>query len=238
MAIDECLGIVEQQLGGHAAEVTKRPLDPVQPRRLPLVLEGADIHPARVAERGDEQMDPYGLVTDPYPALAKVDLQLPAWWRLEAYRRQDFRCEFAAQVGHRALDRAQADGDAQLGQDLLANHVGIAAMAAKPLGKPRLMPSQRPSSLRRPIWRPTTRGKVTPHGLAVAAQLGRDPPRAPAQIPQPRHRRHLVRHPHLLPPPVRHGRSKAHLIQHLVSPLLSRGGWIPDVASGWVSQVA
>ena len=37
---------------------------------------------------------------------------------------------------------------------------------------------QRPPPLRRAVRRPTARGEVAPHGLAVAAQLGRDPPRA------------------------------------------------------------
>jgi hypothetical protein len=51
------------------------------------------------------------LVADCHPALAKVDLQLPPWRRLEAHRRQRLRRQFAPQVRHRPLDRAQADNN-------------------------------------------------------------------------------------------------------------------------------
>jgi hypothetical protein len=202
------------------------------------VPEGAGIDPARVAERGDEQENPHRLLADPHPAFAEVDLQLPPRRRLEAHRRQRLRRELAPQVRHRPLDRAQADDNPQLGRQLLAHHVGIAAVAAQPLGQPRPVPGQRPGPLGRAIRRPPTRGEVALHRLAVAAKFRRDPPRAPAQIPQPQHRRHLVRHPHPLPPPVGYGRNNAHLVRHPVSPLLARGGWVPDVAAGWVLHVA
>ena len=218
VVLDERPGVVQQQLARHAAEVAEGALDPVQPRRLPLVPEGADVHPARVAQRGDEQVDPHRLLADPHRPLAEVDLQLPPRRRLEADRGQRFRRELAPQVGHRPLDRAQADRDAQLGRELLAHHVGVAPVPPEPLSQPRPVPGQQPRPRRRAVRCPAARGEVAPHGLAVAAQLGRDPSRAPAQSPQPQHRRHLVRRPHPLPPPVVHGRSKAHLVRHLVPP--------------------
>jgi hypothetical protein len=238
VALDQRTGVVEQHLRGQPAEMAERALDTLEPGRLPLVPEGADVDPARVAQRGDEQVDPNPLHAERHPALAEVDLHLPARRRLEAHRGQRLRREFAPQGRHGALDRAQADLDAQLGRQLLAHHVRVAPVAAQALGQPRPVPGQRPRPPRRAARPPAPRGEVALHGLAAAAQLGRDPPRAPAQRVQPQHRRHLVRCPHPLPPPVGHGRSNGHLVLHPASPSLRGGGWVPGVVTGRVGHVA
>jgi len=68
--------------------------------------------------------------------LAKVDLHLLAGPRLEADAGARFGVEFLPERRYRQLHRAQADIDALLGNQFLANHVGIAAMEPKPLSQP------------------------------------------------------------------------------------------------------
>jgi hypothetical protein len=89
MVLDQRAGVVEQQLARQPAEVAERTLDPLQPCRLPLVLERVGVNPPRVAQRRHEQAHlapPEALHLD--PALAEVDLQLPPRRRLEPNRRQ------------------------------------------------------------------------------------------------------------------------------------------------------
>lgn len=83
MVLDQGLGIVQQQLAWQAAEMAKRSLDALKPRRLSLVLKRLDINPPRVAERRHEQVYlASAVILHLDPALAKVDLQLAARRRL------------------------------------------------------------------------------------------------------------------------------------------------------------
>jgi hypothetical protein len=100
---------------------------------LPLVAERPDVLPARIAERGDEQIRPHLAAGDLDQALAKIDLQLFARRRLKPHRRPRFRRELSPIGLHRPLDRAQADDGALFGGKLLADHIGVAAMTAKSL---------------------------------------------------------------------------------------------------------
>src|ERR1700730_14508228 len=66
-------------------------------------------------------------------ALAKTDLKLLAGRRLKPLCGSRLPCQRAPIWCHRPLDRAQADEEALLGDQLLANDVPVAAMALKPL---------------------------------------------------------------------------------------------------------
>lgn len=59
----------------HCAGTCLHPLEPV---RLPLPKQGVDVHPPRVPQRRNEQVDLDPLVADPDLRVAKVDLQLVA----------------------------------------------------------------------------------------------------------------------------------------------------------------
>jgi hypothetical protein len=114
--------IVEQHLFGDAAKVAKGALQPGKPALLPLVAEGPDIEPPRVAERGDKHVGLHRRAADQHPALAKIDLHLSARRRLKAQRRPRLRRQLAPQRHHLALDRPQADRDALLRGKLLTHH--------------------------------------------------------------------------------------------------------------------
>ena len=223
MVIDEGPGVVDQHLAGQAAEMLERALDALQP--LPLVPERLGIDPPRVAQGGDEQEQLARLaVLHHGPALAEVDLQLTPRRRLEPHRGQRLRRKLAPQMRHRPLHRAQADHHAQLGRQFLAHHVGVAAMSPQPIGHPGRVLGQLPGACRDPTRRPATGCHIALHGLPVAADFSRDPARAPAQVVQPQHRRHLVRRSHHLSPPVHAVRKNAQSIRHPASPCYA--GWL------------
>ena len=205
--------------------MAERALDPLQPRRLPLMRERLRIHPPRIAQRGNKQVHPALLAAlHRDPALAEVDLQLAARRRFEPHRRQSRRRKLAAQVRHRPLHRPQARHHPQLGRQLLTHHVGVAAAAPEPLSHPLRVPRQHAWTRRNPARRPATRSHIPLHRFAVAAHLSRDPARAPSQAVQPQHRRLLVRRPHHLSPPVPAVRKNAKLFRHPASPCYA--GWL------------
>ncbi len=55
MPVNERPGVVEKHLLRHAPKLRKRAFQPVEPALLALVMKGANMDPARVAERSDEQ---------------------------------------------------------------------------------------------------------------------------------------------------------------------------------------
>jgi hypothetical protein len=81
----------------------------------------------------------------------------------------------------RPLDGAEADGDAVLGQELLPHYVGVAPMTSEALSEPVPEPVEgaRPARYRQGC--PSAELHVALHRVPAAAELGRDPPRAPAQ---------------------------------------------------------
>ncbi len=221
---DQRGGVVEEQLARQAAEVAERAFDALEPSRLPLVPERLDIDPSRVAERRHKQEDLVDLpILQRDPALAEIDLQLPARRRLEPHRRQRRRDEFAPQVTHGALHRPQARHHAQLRRQVLAHHVGIAVVSREALGDPAGMLVQHPGTLRHPTARPSTGGQVALHRLTIAPDFPRDPPRAPSLIVQPQDRHHLVRRSHPLSPPVDPGWRVHRNIGHRCTPCYAGG---------------
>jgi hypothetical protein len=109
-------------------------------------------YPARIASRPSatarwvlptpggpsEQIRVYFHPADLDQAFAKVDLHLLAGRRFEPHRRPCLRVQLLPIRLHRPLDRAKADEDSLFRRQLLADHVGIAAMAAQPFPQPRL----------------------------------------------------------------------------------------------------
>jgi len=230
-------GVVEQDLLRHAAERPECALQPLEPAGLALVPKRAHVQATRVAERSDEQVSPDHLPADHHPLLAEVDLHLPAGRRLEPDRRPRLGRELPAQWCHRALDRAQAHRDPVLGQQFLPHHVGVAAMPPEPFRQPVREPVQRLRPLRPAAARPAVQPEVAPDRVPAAAELGRDPLRAPSQPAQSQHRRHLVRRQHLLPPQISDLRSSlAATSAH--RPLLVRRGSVLHVVRGSVCPVA
>ena len=71
-------------------------------------------------------------------ALAEVDLQLSARWRLEPRRCQRLGLQRLAIRLHGALQRSPADRHVFLGQQVLAHHIRIAAVPDEPLAQPTL----------------------------------------------------------------------------------------------------
>ncbi len=138
MAQDQRPGIVEQNLLGHAAERREGALHPLEPVLLPFADEGPDMDPARVAERRHEERHQLRRALDLDAPLPEVDLQLLARTGLEPHRRPRLGAKLPTQMRHRTLDRAQAHLGALLGCELLADNVGIARVAAKPLLDPPL----------------------------------------------------------------------------------------------------
>ena len=198
MVLHQRPGVVEQNLRRHAAEPQERTLHPLEPVHLALAQRGSDMHPPRVAERGDEQMRADLLIGDPYLGFAKVDLQLPPRRRLEPNRRPAVGLQLPAPALHLQLNRAQADHDPVLAGQLLAYHVGVAAVAEEPLPQPLVQPVQHRFVRRLPKRRRPAVAKISSHRVAGAAELTRQSLGAPAKLMQPQHRSHLLRLKHLL----------------------------------------
>ena len=143
MALHQRPRIVEQHLLRHPTKMAKRRLDAVHPRRLPLMAERLRVNPPRVAQRRDKQVHAQALAADRHPGLAKIDLQLMPGRCLKSNRRSRLGAHRPAPPRYRPLDRAQARRNPLLARQILAHHVGLAAMLPKPLGQPRLVPVQR-----------------------------------------------------------------------------------------------
>ena len=104
--------------------------------------------PARVAERGNEQKRLDLDAADLDQAFAKVDLHLLAGPRLKT---EQSRASAASSCRYGATARSTVRKltiDALLGNQFLANHVGIAAMAPEPLSQPILKAAELPQPFR------------------------------------------------------------------------------------------
>src|SRR6516225_2435425 len=192
--------IVEQHLFGNPAKVEERALDTGKPALLTLIAKRPNIKPPRVAQGRHKQVHLHILVADRHPALAKVDLQLPAGWCLKANRCPRFRLQLAPQVTHRPLYCPQGQPDPLLPLELLPNHIGVAGMPAKPLRHPLLQPTQCPWPTPSAIGYPAALGQISADRHVAAPQLARDPPHTPPQRLQPQHRCDLLRRLHRLSP--------------------------------------
>src|ERR1700761_2857570 len=136
MMQDQRLGVVEQNLPRYAAKGTEGTLQSVKPAILPLMSIRAHMQSPRVAEGRDKEEDLDRSTANLDPAFTKVDLQLFTRLGLKPQRRTRCSNQFPSQRRRCAFDRPQADDQTFLGRQLLANHIGIAAMAVKPLGDP------------------------------------------------------------------------------------------------------
>ena len=94
--VDQGLGVVQQQLVRHAAEVAQGVFQALQPRRLALVQEHGDVAAAAVAQRRDEQVHAHRLVAHRHGGAAEVDLQLLARRSLVAHGGHRFGAQLAA----------------------------------------------------------------------------------------------------------------------------------------------
>ena len=134
------LGIVHQHGARHPAEVPEGAFHAVQPRPLGLILERRHELPPGIAQRGHEQMHRRAPAIHRHGHLTEIHLQLIPRRRLETPRRQLACPPPTAQRLHRPFHRAQ----------LLADHVGVAAVTFEPLRQPRLVTRQpRPTRLGR-----------------------------------------------------------------------------------------
>ena len=136
MVQDQRLGVVEQHFLRHPTKGPESALQSVEPTVLPLMSIRPHMHSPRVAERRDEEEDFDRNTADLDPAFAEVDLQLGARMGLKPQRRTRRGSQLRAQRGRRTFHRPQADNEALLGRQLLANNIGIAGMATKPFGEP------------------------------------------------------------------------------------------------------
>ena len=197
---DQGTRIIEQYLLGHAAELHEGAFQAIEPALLPFVVERSDMVPARVAQRGDEQVGANLAAADLDQTFAKIDLQLLAGRRLEPHRRARLRRKLLAIALYRPLDRAQADDDAFLGCQLLADHVGIAVVLPQTLLQPGLLAIERLFALRLSIGRPAPGRDVVLHRVAADPELSGNPFATPPQLVEPEYRRNVVRLQHGLPP--------------------------------------
>src|SRR3954469_23713385 len=200
VAHDKRAWIVHQHFLRHTAEGRECALEPGEPMLLPLGPERTHMEPSRVPERRHEHECLHFRPSDLDQALPEVDLQLPTRWRLKPRRRQRLRLQRLAIGLHGALQRPPADCHAFLGQQVLAHHIGIAAMPNEPLAKPALKAVELLLPLRRLERLHTARRNVVFHSVMAAAQLPRNPLHTPSARPQAHHLRHVIRRLHHLPP--------------------------------------
>ena len=95
---------------------------------------------------------------------------------------------------------AQADDDALLGDQLLADHVGIAAMTAEALPQPGPLAVEHLLAARLSIRRPTSGRDVVFRRVAADPEFSGNPFGTPPQLVEPEDRRNLFRLQHGLPP--------------------------------------
>jgi len=136
-------------------------------------------------------------------AFAEVDLHLLARRRLEPHGRPRLGFQLLPVWLDRTLDGAQRHRDRLLGSQFLTHHIRIATMQPEPLFQPSLMAVEPLLSCRLLERPPAASLDVALHRAPAHAELRRDPPRAPAKLLQPQHRRDLIRLYHHIPPRAR-----------------------------------
>src|SRR5215472_5409134 len=87
-----------------------------------------------------------------------------------------------------------------LAQQVLADHVAVAAVLPKALRQPFLQTAETPLTLRWSNRCPTARPQITSYRIPAAPHLAGYPLAPPTQFVQVHHRRHLVRRQHPFPP--------------------------------------
>ena len=126
---DQRAGVVEQDLGRQPAEVAEGALDPVEPRRLPLVPERSDEDAARVA--WSRRTGRPGWLGPDVPRSLRQSICICRPGGVSNRTVARASAASSRRMRDRALDGAKADADAALGQEFLPHHVGVAPMAPK-----------------------------------------------------------------------------------------------------------
>lgn len=90
------------------------------------------------------------------------------------------------------LDRAQAHVDPLLPHQVLAHHLGIAAVLEEALLQPRLLILELAAAGPSAVRHPTLGRNVASHRVLAAPELPGDAPQPPTERPQVQHRLHLV----------------------------------------------
>jgi len=188
------------QTPGDPAELSKRTFESGKPALLAFMAERPHLQAARIAKRRDQQQRLDLDAGDVDQALANIDLRLLAGRRLKSCRRPSLRRKGSPIRLNRPLDRAQADDDAFLAGELLAHHIGVAAVALKAFLEPAAMIVEQLAPSRLPIAAPAARLDGALDRVAADPKLPRDPPRAPSKLLHPEHGRHRLRFQHRFPP--------------------------------------
>ena len=152
------------------------------------------------SERRHEQVRAHRLPGDRHAPLAEVDLQLPPRRCLEAHRRLRLRRQQPPVRRDRTLHGPQAGVDRQLALEILAHHLGVAAVPVEALLEPCLQTGELRGPPRTAVRHPARRRDVALHRVPAAAELRRDPLRPPPQLVEAEHGLHLVRPHHPSPP--------------------------------------
>src|SRR5215469_18685446 len=124
-----------------------------------------------------------------------------------------------------------------LAQQVLADHVAVAAVLPKALRQPFLQTVETPLALRWSNRCPTARPQITSYRIPAAPQLAGYSLAPPTQFVQAHHRRHLVRRQHPFPPRI-HPPRRALPQHHSCHSSSFSEGVSFDVARGSVFHVA
>ncbi|BCX81128.1 hypothetical protein MIT9_P0706 [Methylomarinovum caldicuralii] len=180
MPIHQRPGIVEQKLLDNPAKMPEGRLDPRQPGRLALMGKRHHKAPPAVTQGRHKQMHPHLLPGNHHHTLTKVDLHLFAGRRLEPHRRPALRFQAPAKTCHSPLHRPQGNLNPMHPLQLLAHHLGIAAMTAELLLHKGLQPLQLAGSFGLGRWFPTPLAYITPDRVAAHAKFFGYPPAPPS----------------------------------------------------------
>src|SRR3546814_3432638 len=91
--------------------------------------------------------------------------------RLEPNRRPRRRLQLATPTRNTALDMAKAHRDPMFGRQLLAHHVGVAAVPEEPLAQPLVQPVEHRAPGRLAERRRAALTEVPPHRVPCATEL-------------------------------------------------------------------
>lgn len=115
-ANDQGPRIVAEHRPRDAPEMSECAGDPFTPVILTLAEERFHEEATGITEDRDQQKDPHVGAGDGDSLLAEIDLELVARRRFDAHGGELGHLALASQVGHRALNGPDTDGQSALGQ--------------------------------------------------------------------------------------------------------------------------
>jgi hypothetical protein len=174
--------VIKQNLLGNSTKLGERTLQAGKPALLALVSERSYMQPPRKPKRRDKQEHLDLAAGDLDQALTKVDLKLLARRGLKPHRRSRLRRQLSPIRRNRTLDGAKTDDNTLLGKQLLANDVGVPAMAFKSLPQPRFLPVEQLTACRLLVSYSTARLDVTLDRVATDSECSCNPARTKAQL--------------------------------------------------------